>query len=64
VIWNEAYRVPSDAQDDICDYPLARNLVILTVAVASEAIVSFMATGEQRNFTITLKDLAVRSLKL
>mgnify|MGYP003445045353 CR=1 FL=1 len=62
VIWNEAYRVPSDANDDICDYPLARNLVLLTVAVACEAIVSFIATGEQRSFTITLKDLAVKSL--
>jgi molybdopterin-synthase adenylyltransferase len=62
VIWNEAYRVPSDANDDICDYPLARNLVLLTVAVTCEAIVSFIATGEQRNFTITLKDLAVKSL--
>jgi molybdopterin-synthase adenylyltransferase len=62
VIWNEAYRVPSDANDDICDYPLARNLVLLAVAVACEAIVSFIATGEQRSFTITLKDLAVKSL--
>jgi molybdopterin-synthase adenylyltransferase len=62
VIWNEAYRVPSDANDDICDYPLARNLVLLTVAVTCEAIVSFISTGEQRNFTITLKDLAVKSL--
>jgi molybdopterin-synthase adenylyltransferase len=62
VIWNEAYRVPSDANDDICDYPLARNLVLLTVSVACEAIVSFIATGEQRSFTITLKDLAVKSL--
>ncbi len=64
VIWNSLYRVPSDTNDDVCDYPLARNLVMLTVAVASEAIVSFIATGEQRNFTITLKDLAVRSLAL
>jgi molybdopterin-synthase adenylyltransferase len=62
VIWNDVYRVPSDANDDICDYPLARNLVLLTVAVACEAIVSFIATGEQRSFTITLKDLAVKSL--
>jgi molybdopterin-synthase adenylyltransferase len=62
VIWNSLYRVPSDMNDDVCDYPLARNLVMLTVAVASEAIVSFIATGEQHNFTITLKDLAVRSL--
>ncbi|NJM75534.1 MAG: ThiF family adenylyltransferase [Acaryochloridaceae cyanobacterium RU_4_10] len=64
VIWNEVYRVPSDANDDICDYPLARNLVLLTVAVACEAIVSFVATGERRSFTLTLKDLAVRSLLL
>jgi molybdopterin-synthase adenylyltransferase len=62
VVWNEAYRVPSDANDDICDYPLARNLVLLAVAVTGEAIVSFIATGEQRSFTITLKDLAVKSL--
>lgn len=64
VIWNEVYRVPSDVNDDVCDYPLARNLVTLTIAVASEAIVSFVATGEQRHFTITLKDLSVQSLKL
>lgn len=64
VIWNSVYRVPSDANDDVCDYPLARNLVLLAVAVASEEIVSFIATGEQRHFTITLKDLAVRSLVL
>lgn len=64
VIWNSVYRVPSDANDDVCDYPLARNLVMLTVAVASEEIISFIATGEQGHFTITLKDLAVRSLFL
>lgn len=62
VIWNGAYRVPSAVNDDVCDYPLARNLVMLTVAVASEAIVSFIATGEQRNFTMTLKDLSVQAL--
>ncbi len=64
VIWNDVYRIPSDVNDDICDYPLARNLVMLTVAVACEAIVSFVATGEQRHFTITLKDLSIQSLKL
>ena len=64
VIWNDNYRVPSDVNDDICDYPLARNLVMLTVAVACEVIVSFIATGEQRHFSITLKDLNVQPLKL
>jgi molybdopterin-synthase adenylyltransferase len=64
VIWNHVYRVPSDVNDDICDYPLARNLVMLTVAVASEAIATFIATGEQCNFTITLKDLTIQALDL
>ncbi|MDM9379686.1 ThiF family adenylyltransferase [Chlorogloeopsis sp. ULAP01] len=62
VIWNQVYRVPSDVNDDICDYPLARNLVILTVAVVCEEIISFIFTAQQRNFTITLKDLTVQSL--
>jgi molybdopterin-synthase adenylyltransferase len=60
VIWNESYRVPSASQDDICDYPLARNLVMLTVAVACEAVVSYVATGQRDSFTITLGDFAVR----
>ncbi|MBD2204175.1 ThiF family adenylyltransferase [Calothrix sp. FACHB-1219] len=64
VIWNDVYRVPSDVNDDICDYPLARNLVMLTVAVACEAVISFIATAEQRNFTITLKDMTVQPLVL
>lgn len=64
VIWNDVYRVPSDVNDDICDYPLARNLVMLAVAVACEAIVSFVATGEQQHFTITLKDLSVQPFNL
>ncbi|MBD2358463.1 ThiF family adenylyltransferase [Tolypothrix sp. FACHB-123] len=64
VIWNDVYRVPSDVNDDICDYPLARNLVMLTVAVACEAVISFIAIAQQRNFTITLKDMTVQPLVL
>jgi molybdopterin/thiamine biosynthesis adenylyltransferase len=64
VIWNESYRVPSAAQDDVCDYPLARNLVMLAVAVACESVVEFVATGARRSFTVTLRDLAVRPFEL
>ena len=60
IIWNEIYRVPSDAGEDNCDYPLARNLVMMTVAVASEVIARFAATGERQSFTVTLGDFAVR----
>jgi molybdopterin/thiamine biosynthesis adenylyltransferase len=61
VIWNDSYRVPSPANDDVCDYPLARNLVILAVAVACEAIVTFVASGQQQSFTVTLGDLAIKA---
>ncbi|MGE5660054.1 MAG: ThiF family adenylyltransferase [Actinomycetota bacterium] len=63
VTWNSIYRVPSDV-NDVCDHPLARKLVMLTVAVVCEAFISFVATGEQQHFTITLKDLSVQSLYL
>ena len=61
VVWDEAYRVPQDVAGDVCDYALARNLVLLAVVVASEAIVRFAATGERANRSATLTDLAVRS---
>lgn len=60
VIWNEIYQVPSDAQDDVCDYPLARNLVMLTVSVACEVALTFLAGGEKRSYTVTLDDLSIR----
>ena len=60
VIWNDRYRVPSPTHDDVCDYPLARNLVTLTVSVACEVLVDFVATGAQRSYTVTLADFAVR----
>ncbi|TAF97631.1 MAG: ThiF family adenylyltransferase [Oscillatoriales cyanobacterium] len=60
IIWNQHYR----ANDDVCDYPLARNLVMLTVSVACEVIVTFAATQEQQNLTCTIKDFAVKPLIL
>ncbi|MEW6282048.1 MAG: ThiF family adenylyltransferase [Candidatus Eremiobacterota bacterium] len=60
VIWNEDYRVPSPTGEDDCNYPLARNLVQLAVAVAAEVLVNFLLTGERRAYTVTLRDLAVK----
>jgi molybdopterin/thiamine biosynthesis adenylyltransferase len=64
VIWNDLYRVPSPANDDVCDYPLARNLVMLTVAVACEVIFEYVARGKQRSFTLTLGDFAIKPFTL
>lgn len=59
VRWNENYRVPGSGGLDICDYPLARNLILLVVAVASEAVVNFILNGEKQNYSITLGDLRI-----
>ena len=61
VQWDEGYRVPNDVGADVCDYPLARNLVLLAVAVASEVVVRFAVDGSRENWTVTLKDFAVRT---
>lgn len=63
VIWDDAYRVPGDAEGDVCDYPLARNLVLLAVAIGSEAVVRFVLANEKVNRTATLADFAVRPLE-
>ncbi len=59
VIWNERYRVPAATQADLCDYPLTRSLVILTVAVTCEVILRFIADGTRASYMITLKDLSI-----
>ena len=60
VIWNTLYRVPSPSNDDVCDYPLARNLVTLATSVACEVIIAFAIKGLEESYTITLGDFAVK----
>jgi molybdopterin/thiamine biosynthesis adenylyltransferase len=63
IIWDEHYRVPRDVAGDVCDYPLARNLVLLAVAVASEAVIRFVLEESKTNWSVTLRDFAVRPLE-
>jgi hypothetical protein len=63
VIWDEQYRVPQDVAGDVCDYPLARNVVLLAVSIASETIVRFVLDGRRENRAATLGDFAVRELE-
>jgi molybdopterin/thiamine biosynthesis adenylyltransferase len=63
VIWDEHYRVPKDVAGDVCDYPLARNLVLLVVAVASEVLVRHALSGLRQDFSVTLRDFSVRPLE-
>jgi molybdopterin/thiamine biosynthesis adenylyltransferase len=60
VLWNEHYRVPRDVMEqavDVCDYPLARNLIQFAVALASEAVIRFVLEGARTSYSFTLRDL-------
>jgi predicted ThiF/HesA family dinucleotide-utilizing enzyme len=60
IIWNEKYRVPDEVTNmDICEYPLARNIILLAVAIATEILITYVELGEKRNFVITLKDFKI-----
>ena len=60
VRWNERYRVPRDAAGpDVCDYPMARNLVLLVSALAAETIVRFVLEGEKTSRSLSLEDLRI-----
>ncbi len=60
IIWDEVYRVPKDADEDVCDYPLARNIVLLSVAIATETVIRFVLSGERASHTCTLGDFCVQ----
>jgi len=65
VIWNEHYTVPKETKAlDVCEYPLARNIVMLSVVVATESLIKFIDTGEKKSYTITLKDLKINELDI
>lgn len=65
IIWNEHYRVPKDvAEPDVCDYPMARNLIQFAVILASEIIIRFVTTNKQQNLSFTLEDLKVGFLNI
>lgn len=62
---NEGYIVPKDNPDeeDICDYPMAKNLVSFTVSILSEAICQYLEDGKRNiNYHFTLKDLLISDL--
>ena len=60
VYWNEGYRIPDDVvEGDVCDYPLARNLILILVAAGSEVLLRYVLEGRKENYSITLQDLQI-----
>ncbi len=65
VVWNNVYKVPQDAPagvQDVCDYPLARNLVMLVVTTLAEEALNFLTADKPRvaSWSITLKDMKIQ----
>ena len=60
VRWNEVYQIPGDVvEGDVCDYPLARNLILLVVAAGSEALLRYVLDDKKENYAVTLRDLVI-----
>lgn len=59
IVWDPGYVVPSATNDDVCDYPLARNLAILTATLAAEAVIRFIADGDTTSRSLTFGDLRI-----
>jgi molybdopterin/thiamine biosynthesis adenylyltransferase len=68
IVWNEQYMVPKDAPadaQDVCDYPLARNLVMLVTTILAEEVSDYCLVKKPRksSWSITLKDLAINKYR-
>ena len=60
VTWNEDYRVPRDVDGlDVCEYPLARNIIMLAVTVGTESLIRYIDKGVKENYIITLGDFRI-----
>lgn len=62
-IWDGHYRVPGDVEGDVCEYPLARNLVLFAVGLGSELLVRYVLDGNKQNYSGTLSDFAFVELE-
>lgn len=61
--WNSGYRVPDPVKGlDVCEYPLARNIIMVATVIAIESIITFLEKGSFENFSITLKDKKITQI--
>ena len=63
VTWNENYWVPRDVDGlDVCEYPLARNIIMLAVTVGTESLIRYIEKGVKENYIITLGDFRISQI--
>lgn len=59
IVWDDKYVVPQDNDEDVCDYPLTRNMVLFAVAIASEQIIRKICGNKTKNLCMTINDLNI-----
>jgi tRNA A37 threonylcarbamoyladenosine dehydratase len=60
VHWNDGYRVPEPVKGlDVCEYPLARNVILMAITVATEVIIRYLEKGVMENYYITMGDMKI-----
>ena len=63
VHWNGGYRVPDPVKGlDVCEYPLARNNILMAITVATEVLIRYLDKGVCENYAITLGDFKITPL--
>ena len=63
VVWNEKYKIPNNAKSvgpDVCEYPLARNLVLMTSTLCVELIIRYVMDEKKINANYTHGDMHIR----
>jgi molybdopterin/thiamine biosynthesis adenylyltransferase len=61
--WNEGYHIPNTVKGlDVCEYPLARNVILMAISVATEVIIRYLDKGMIENYLITLGDMKITPL--
>jgi hypothetical protein len=63
VVWEADYRVLQEVPGNVCDYPRARNLVLLAVALGSEVLIRFILEQSRQNWSATLRHFAIRPME-
>jgi len=63
IVWNEFYKPPEPSNGpDVCEYPLARNVILMATAVATDVLIRFLDEGVKENYSITLKDFKIKPM--
>lgn len=63
VIWDDKYRIPDETDTmDVCEYPLARNIILLAISVATEILIKYVTERIKDSYIITLSDLKIEQI--